>query len=432
MRSFLKDLLNVGKSKVLILVFGLLNSILIARLLGPSVNGIISSLLVYPSLIMSVGSLGIRQSTTYYVGKQLFKLDLIKSAIVKIWFVSSLLSVVLCVILIKYFSDQGDNLWWIVLAVFPIPFTLFNTYNSGIFLGKNNITVFNRINWIPSLITFIATLVLIWIFEFNVAGVLIAIILGNLAVFIIFLIKDQFFQFFKARWDFSVVKSMLSLGLVYAVALLVINLNYRLDIILLDNLSTNYQVGIYSKGVRIIELIWQIPSLLSTVIFARSAVAKSNIQFSLKVLKLLRVSFLLVILMAIILFISAPLLIPLLYGEEFKDSITVLQFILPGIIVLTLFKVINMDLAGKGKPRIALLAMIPALVVNIGLNLLLIPIFKANGAAIASSISYTIGTIIFLMLYKKEMGFSYWEIFGYRSNDFDFIQLLIKKVKRTR
>ena len=69
MVSFLKDTLSVGISKILMIVFGLATSIIIARTLGPEKNGIIAALLVYPSLFMSIGSLGIRQSTAYFLGK---------------------------------------------------------------------------------------------------------------------------------------------------------------------------------------------------------------------------------------------------------------------------------------------------------------------------------------------------------------------------
>jgi O-antigen/teichoic acid export membrane protein len=87
---------------------------------------------------------------------------------------------------------------------------------------------------------------------------------------------------------------MLSLGIIYAISLLIISLNYKLDIILLDKLSNNYQIGIYSKGASLMEYLWQIPMLLSTIIFSRSANSKDGKNFSYKVASLLRISFVLV------------------------------------------------------------------------------------------------------------------------------------------
>lgn len=81
---------------------------------------------------------------------------------------------------------------------------------------------------------------------------------------------------------------MLRLGFIYAIALLVINLNYKIDIILLDNFSVPFEVGIYTKGSVLTEYLWQIPMLLSTIIFARSAISSNDISFSLKVAQLLK------------------------------------------------------------------------------------------------------------------------------------------------
>ncbi|MFD2433779.1 oligosaccharide flippase family protein [Mesonia maritima] len=136
MASFLKDIFRVGLSKGAMILFGLASSIITARYLGPEGNGVIAGLLVYPSLFMTIGSLGIRQSTTYYLGKKIYTEEEIKTAITQIWMLSTVISVIVCFFLMHYFSKSGTNLLWVLLALAPIPFSLFNTYNSGIFLGK--------------------------------------------------------------------------------------------------------------------------------------------------------------------------------------------------------------------------------------------------------------------------------------------------------
>lgn len=95
MSSFLKDVSRVGLSNIFIIFFGLGTSIVTARFIGPEGNGIIAGLLVYPSLFMSFGSLGIRQSTTYFLGKSIYSEDQIKVAISQIWMISTLFSVII-------------------------------------------------------------------------------------------------------------------------------------------------------------------------------------------------------------------------------------------------------------------------------------------------------------------------------------------------
>ena len=163
-------------------------------------------------------------------------------------------------------------------------------------------------------------------------------------------------------------------------------------------MSSSFETGIYSKGVSVTEYLWQIPMLLSTVVFARSAVSKDDKAFSIKVAQLLRLSFLAIGLAALVLFLASKFIIVLMYGESFTGSIKVLNTLLPGVLLLTIFKVMNMDLSGQGNPWVSLKAMIPALLINIILNVVFIPKYGAVGAASASTISYSLAAILFIFL----------------------------------
>jgi O-antigen/teichoic acid export membrane protein len=429
MKSFISDVFSIGVSKVLIIAFGLTTSIMVARVLGPEKNGVIAALLVYPSLFMSFGSLGIRQSTAYFLGKNIFTEAQIKTAITQIWLFTTAFCIIVCFVLIRYLSRSGENMWLVILALSPIPFTLFNTYNSGIFLGKNELSVFNKINWIPTLVILVVTSILVLWLPLGISGYLIALIIGPLFISCILLFKNKFSNAFSFNYNWSIIKNMLSLGLVYALALLIINLNYKIDVILLDNMSSAFETGIYSKGVSITEYLWQIPMLLSTVIFARSAVSKDDRAFSLKVAQLLRLSFVAIGLAGLVLFLLSKFIINLMYGEAYTGSVMVLNNLLPGVLMLTIFKVINMDLAGKGKPWVSLKAMIPALIINVILNIIFIPNYGAVGAAISSSISYTVASVLFIFLYSKEIKIPVLVLIKYRVSDFQPIIQILKKLK---
>ncbi len=429
MALFIQDVFRIGLSKVLIIVFGLLLSIITARYIGPEGNGIIASLAVYPSLFMSIGSMGIRQSTTYFLAKGIFKEEQIKTAITQIWLMTTIFSVFVSYVLMYYFSTSGSNTLLVVLALLPIPFSLFNTYNSGIFLGKNDINTFNKINWIPSLTTLIGTIIFVIFLQYDVKGAMIASVGGHLFMFFVLLLKNKFLIFFSLEYNWKVIKQMLSLGIVYATALFVINLNYQVDIILLDKLSNAYELGIYIKGAGITQYLWQIPMLFSTIVFARSSISKDGKAFSLKVAQLLRVSSVIIVIISIGLVLFSEIIIVGMYGECFKESISVLNYLLPGVLLLTVFKVMNMDLAGKGKPWIAVKAMLPALFINIGMNVLLIPKFGADGAAISSTVSYGIAGILFLFFYSKTVMLPIRVILSYKKTDFDPVFNFLKKLK---
>jgi O-antigen/teichoic acid export membrane protein len=260
-------------------------------------------------------------------------------------------------------------------------------------------------------------LVLVWGLGANIKGALLAILLGNLAITIILIFKDNFFRFFSFNFNVKLIKEMLSLGIIYAISLLIISLNYKLDIILLDKLSNNYQIGIYSKGASLMEYLWQIPMLLSTIIFSRSANSKDGKNFSYKVASLLRISFVLVGIASVFLFVLAPYIIVLLFGKGFLESVTPLRLMLPGVLLMTIVKVLYVDLAGKGNLWGAIKSMSIGLVINVVLNVILIPDYGANGAAFSSAVSYSIASILFLIDYSKAVAIPIAAILKFNTED---------------
>lgn len=415
--NFKKKVTSVLFARLITTIAGLLTSVIIARTLGPEKNGEIAALMVYPSIFLSFGTLGIRQSTTYFIGNNVFNTTEIKKSIAHIWLYNSLLGFSSCFLLLYFFHASSDGMLHLVLASSTVPVGLYLSYSSGIFLGKNKIGSNNKINWVPPLVTFAAVLITVLLLKQGIAGYLVALVIGYLVVFIILFIKQNTFSDLRSKMNREISKSLVRLGLVYALSLFIITLNYKFDIILLNHLSDKETTGIYAKGAGIANYLWQIPMIFSTIIFAGSATSKKDSAYSMKVFSLLRLTLLFAIVIALILALIAQPLTNLLFGDLFSESATIIRLLLPGVVVLILFKVLSMDLAGKGKPMISLKAMLPALLANIILNLLLIPHYGSEGAAIASTISYTLGGILYLYFYSKSTQFSLRQIISPVKND---------------
>ncbi len=430
MASFLSDLFSVAKSKVLIIVLGIAKVIIIARYLGPELNGTLSALLVYPALLMSFGTLGIRKSSAFFLGQGTYTEDRIKQGLTQLWIFSSLICIAGSYILIRYFSESGDNVLWTWLAIIPLPFTIFTVYASGLFLGRNQIKKFNRVEWVPPLLIVSTSATLIIGFGFSVEGALIGEIAGPLFVSLMLLRETGVHRYFRFKVDWKIIGSLLSLGTAYALSLLLNNLNYRADIVILDKLSSSFEVGIYSKGAALIQYLWQIPLLLKTIVFARSATTLDREAFSLKVCQLLRFSLVVIGLGCIFLGLFSKPVILLLLGEEFLPSSTVLIYLIPGVWMLTLYMVLNMDISGRGKPWLSLLAMVPGLIVNVALNLILIPKYGANGASIASTVSYSLAAVIFTWVFSRETKIPVSQIFAYKKQDLTMLSSLFNKAMR--
>ncbi|PIQ27259.1 MAG: hypothetical protein COW63_16370, partial [Bacteroidetes bacterium CG18_big_fil_WC_8_21_14_2_50_41_14] len=140
--------------------------------------------------------------------------------------------------------------------------------------------------------------------------------------------------------------------------------------------------------------------------------------------------FIIVFIMATALFLLAPFVIPLVFGNAFSASSLMLQIILPGIVILTFFRVLSGQLAGMGKPQVTLYIFAPALVINILLNFLWIPGYGGKGAAMASNVSYLMGSLGYWIYYARLHHLSLFELFHFRKTDFDSLNNLIKKISK--
>lgn len=417
--TFLRDALSMARSKGTIIFCGIVSTGLTARYLGPAGSGAYAGLLVYPGLFMSLGAMGVRQSSAYLLGRRAVDETSLRYAIFSVWLGTALLTTAISWLLIANFSSFHGPLET-ALAVAAIPFSLYASYISGIYLGQNRIGKLNQVDWIPAVVVLAANVVFVAVLGLGVPGALLAHLAGPLAIFVIVAVRNPV-SFRGYRFEPRVMFRLLSLGAVYALSMLVINLNYRIDLILLDRLSTAVELGLYSKGAGLTQYLWQIPMLLSTIVFARSANAADDLDFSHKVARLLRVSILVIGAGCIALFVLADWIVHILFGEAFAQSAAAIRILLPGVLIMTIFKVMNMDLAGKGKPWAAMLAMLPALVINVGANILLIPRLGASGAAWSSTISYSVAGLTFAVVYARVVGLPLSEMFRFRRDDYDFI-----------
>lgn len=408
MRSFTKDISNSAFSKFAVILLTFFKGVIIARYLGPEKNGLIAAIMVYPTIVISIGSLGIRQANAFFIGSEKYSQKIVQACSLKLWGLSSVISLIGCYILTTYFLEGEYRLWYIIIVLAQIPFSLFNTYQSGIFLGQNNILKFNKITWLSSLVTFLVTLLLVVVFPLDITGALIALVIGHLIVFLM-LIKevDSVLLTLIKRVDTKVIVDFLKVGMLYAFSLLLINLNYKIDIIFLNKMSDDFNTGIYSKGVLLVEYLWQIPMLFGSVIFARRTISKDQLSFSKQVAMILRVSLAVVTLVSVFLMLFSDFIVNLIFGSAYYESSDVIKILLPGVIIMTCFKILYMDIAGMGKQKIGIYVMLPALVINIVLNYFFIPEYGADGAAIASTISYSFSGFAFLIIYKMHIGLKY-------------------------
>lgn len=426
-RSFSADIVSVFSSNVFSLVANLLLVILLTRVLGAEGYGIYTAILVVPLLVVSFFQMGIRPSTVFLMGSAKHEADNIVSAVVSTLIITGSLGMLFSGITYLLMFRQGYTPLLVSLALATIPMRLTSIYAGGVFLAKEEMRKANLMNWLTALLMLLFGVIFVWLLRLQVTGALAGLLLSNLIVSVnaINLLRKEYK--IKISLRNPLILKMIKLGVVYAASFLIIQLNYRIDILLLQWLADKKEVGLYSLGVAVSELLWQIPLAVSIVVMTRSANSTNQKLMNESTARLIRLSLLAGILLSLVIYAVAPFIIPLVFGRDFTESVRIIQTILPGILFVIVFRILSGQLSGMGKPQVALKAFIPALVLNVIFNLILIPRYGGIGSAISTNISYLAGTLIYVIYYCRITGTSLKAIFAYSRNDFETLRNILQR-----
>ncbi len=186
-------------------------------------------------------------------------------------------------------------------------------------------------------------------------------------------------------------------------------LNFRLDLFLLNALATTADVGRYSVAVSVTSVMWLLPRALSAVVFPRVAHldaggAMDEAHRNMVEEKSVRHVVAITVVVALALAVALVGLVPLIYGPEFEDAIVLGLILLPGVSLLGIGNVLFATILGRGQSRYSLYSSLLATPPTLLLYALLIPSMDATGAALASTLSYTLSFGLAVVFYRRQTG----------------------------
>lgn len=426
-RSTAFDIITTFITRVFFLGGSFIVSIILARLLGPEAKGQVTALFIIPILVINLADLGVRQASAYYIGQKKYTVQEVLSSALLLWGIASSLSMI---VVFAYYLLPGTSNYSVLMMIIGaayVPLKVFVAYMNGIFQGQQMISVMNRKVVIDFSVHIVLVVLLVWIFNLGAVGAAAAKVLTVFAVifYSIRVVSKQ--ADFKMRYIKGVPQDLFKTGIVFAIAVFVLELNYKVDIVFLENMVPASELGIYSVGVTLAELVWQLPQAIAVVLFTRSANSLSNEEASNRSAKLLRITWIPLVIGSVVFWFLAPLFVQIVYGAPYADASGVIRILLPGIVLMVLFQILNADLSGRGNPLFALRIYLVTLVVNIVLNYTLIPIYGMYGAAIGTTTSYIVGAIIFTYAYHKHTKIPYKDLFIINTDDIALIKEAIQR-----
>nr|WP_295873041.1 flippase [uncultured Chitinophaga sp.] len=195
---------------------------------------------------------------------------------------------------------------------------------------------------------------------------------------------------------------------VLIMANLLVVLFMKIDNILLNILSTPEELGNYVVAVRISELWYALPTVVSTamlpMLFRKKEENKTAYLQTLG--RWLRISCLISLMLATVISLSAGMLIHLLYGAAYSTAAGILRIHVWSAIPVFLMLVMVQYLFVEGKYKRYLYSNMASLIINIVINFLLIPYMGGKGAAIATVAAYFSVYIMMVALDKSGQAWS--------------------------
>lgn len=235
------------------------------------------------------------------------------------------------------------------------------------------------------------------------AGILVGSTVGNNIINFIFLTKH--FSFDQSLFaNFNIWKH-LKPSLRIFVLNISISLYVSLNPILLGFFSDSSNVGYFTTGSRISQVILSVVLSMGTVLLPRSSnliETKQTEQFNSLIQKAYHyyMAFALPLTLGLAL-LSTPITI-LLFGTAFYSSVPVVYITAPIIIFISMSNIIGMQiLYPKGQEKLVIYSTIGGAIMNVITGFTLIPFLGAKGAAISMLLSEFAVLIVQLKLGKK-------------------------------
>lgn len=403
--SFIKYLANTSwliGEKIVRLIVLLFVGIYVARYLGPEKFGIYSYALSFVGLFTIFTSLGLDAITVRDLVKNSKQKNILLGSTFILKLIGSATTIIIIASILSQINENPLTNKIILIIAFGFIFQTFNVI--GLYFES---TVQSKFLVYAKLLPLITS---------SILKIYFVIINATLIWFAYIALLDSFLFtlgliFFYTKnsqnifsWKIDRHTSIFLLKNSWPLILsgLAVSIYMKIDQIMIKNILGVTQVGFYAAAVKLSEAWYFIPVLICTSIFP----AIINVREKSKELYLLRLKNLYTLMIWIILPIAILItifsndIISLLYGPKFQAASTVLKIHIWAGIFVFLGVASGKYLIAENFTKISFMRTFIGMISNVALNIVLIPRYGINGAAIATVISYGIATFLIFFIPK--------------------------------
>lgn len=396
-RSIVSDSAETLLLRVLLSGVAIGASVLISRGLGPEGRGQYYLPIVAAATMVAICKLGLEQANVFLLGTRDLSVDRLSGQNGLVAFAMGGLGLVLLLlspsVLPALFADTSMVL--LLLAGLAIPFSLHAQFSAGLLTLQGQVTWQFRASLLAGVIQVALLCGLFFTRWFHVGPVL-GVNLTTIALtwgLTVWMLDGG--RTTWVRWDPGLLWDTLKQSLLLHLGMLLFFLHLRLDMFMVKAMVGTTALGQYSLSVVLAETVLLATDSLAIAILPRQMGNTLNEAASMA-LRGARTNGLLGMGVASLWAAAGIAVIRVFFGPAFAPAYLPLVGLLPGMVFLGMQRMSGAPALRAGRPGRITAIYALSLLCNVALNLWWIPNWGPLGAALASSVSYGLGAVLFL------------------------------------
>jgi O-antigen/teichoic acid export membrane protein len=404
LKLIIKNISWLFSEKLLSMLVALVTMWVLARQLGPSDFGTLSYLLAIIAMLGPIVALGLNSIIVRELINHPQSKHKIISTIIGFRMAGAVFGALLC-FFIAFFAEDFSSLDRKALAILGL---------AGIFNGLNGLEFWFQAKVAAGLVAKMRTSI---VMLFSVLKISAALSSDNLLLLITIFAVEQLvlglgfvliyvweagaIKVKEFDWSYGLSLLKQSFWLVLSGIAAIIYL--KIDQIMLGQMVGREAVGIYSVAARLSEVWYFFATAVVVSVFPALLIARSK-DTSLYYQRLQQVSdllFISAVLSAIGVSLFAPMLIPVVFGEAYSESASILIIHIWAGLFVFMRALVSKWLIAEHLLKFSLVSHGTGAVINVAANYLLIPSFGGIGAAYATVLSYAIASYVTFWLHPS-------------------------------
>lgn len=389
-------------------IVSLLVNIWVARYLGPEEFGSFSYVIAFIGIFSFIANLGIADVIIKELVNNPEDRDKTMGTSFRLLFFSGLIAFFVSSASAFIFEQNTFLRLLIILASSSFLFSSFNIiphYFQASVLAKKN-----AIAQMITIVVSSAFKIYLILSTQSLLFFVLAFLLDSIIFTIIYLVnyRREGLNFWVWKYDKTIFKKIFSASVLLMFAAAAGYLLMKVDQVMIKSYLDEAAVGYYAAAVKMSEAWYFIPGIICTSLFPAIINAKkvSASSYKKRLTNLFIFLFLFALIIALVISLCSGLIIKILYGPSFLASVPVLRIYVWSSLGMFLIAGINKYLLVENKLKQLFLYNVSAVLINIALNIYLLPRVGLLGAAWATLISYSLWPILVFLtekVFKKKI-----------------------------